>query len=69
MPASRIHCLSGVPGEVISAFSRREHVDLIVMGSVMRNSADGFLLGNTAEKVLHSVSCSVLTVKPPAIGH
>lgn len=66
IPEHRLHCLSGIPGEAIATFSRRDHVDLIVMGSVMRNSADGFMIGNSAEKVLHSVSCSVLTLKPPA---
>lgn len=64
LPNTRIHCLTGIPGEAISEFAQSDHVDLIVMGSVMRTGLDGFTLGNTAEKVLHSVACSVLAIKP-----
>jgi nucleotide-binding universal stress UspA family protein len=34
------------------------------MGTVCRTGVTGFLIGNTAEKVLNNVDCSVLTVKP-----
>jgi universal stress protein E len=37
---------------------------LIVMGSVSRAGLHGYLLGNTAERVLRSTDCSLLTVKP-----
>ena len=39
-------------------------IDLLVMGTVCRTGLPGFFIGNTAEKVLSEVSCSVLTVKP-----
>ena len=38
--------------------------DLVVLGSVSRGGIAGLLIGNTAEKVLERVECSVLTVKP-----
>ena len=34
------------------------------MGTVSRTGVTGFLIGNTAEKVLRQVDCSVLVVKP-----
>lgn len=34
------------------------------MGTVCRTGAPGLLIGNTAEKILYEVDCSVLTVKP-----
>ncbi|MFT5091360.1 MAG: universal stress protein E [Porticoccaceae bacterium] len=64
LPAKRIHQVSGVPGEALSLFAKREHVDLIVMGTITRPGLDDFVIGNTAETVLHSVECSVLAVKP-----
>jgi nucleotide-binding universal stress UspA family protein len=40
------------------------YVDVIVMGTVCRTGVAGFFIGNTAEKILNQVECSVLTVKP-----
>ncbi|MEQ1895543.1 MAG: universal stress protein [Planctomycetota bacterium] len=37
---------------------------LLVMGSVSRGGITGLLLGNTAERLLDRVSCSLLTIKP-----
>ena len=34
------------------------------MGTLCRTGIPGFFIGNTAEKVLHRVDCSVLTIKP-----
>jgi len=39
-------------------------IDLLVMGTVCRTGSPGLIIGNTAERVLDSVKCSVLTVKP-----
>lgn len=36
----------------------------MVMGTVARTGISGFFIGNTAEKILRNVNCSVLTVKP-----
>jgi universal stress protein E len=40
------------------------NVDLVVMGTVSRGGLPGLLIGNTAEKLINSLSCSVLAVKP-----
>ena len=43
---------------------KNKAIDLLVMGTVCRTGLPGFFIGNTAEKVLSEVNCSVLTVKP-----
>lgn len=41
-----------------------QRIDLVVMGTVCRTGLKGLLIGNTAEKVLNELPCSVLAVKP-----
>ena len=48
----------------IVKLARSNKIDLLVMGTVCRTGLVGFFIGNTAEKVLSEVNCSVLTVKP-----
>jgi nucleotide-binding universal stress UspA family protein len=60
----RLHLPKGDPASVIPALVRRHDIDLLVMGTVCRTGIPGFIIGNTAEKVLDTVECSVLTVKP-----
>ena len=62
----QVHLLEGEPGELIAAMAKRKRVDVIIMGTVCRTGVAGFFIGNTAEKVLRQVDCSVLTVKPDA---
>lgn len=59
-----VHALPGVPWRTIGSAARRLRADLIVMGAVGRGGLAGLLIGNTAEKVLHTSSQSILTVKP-----
>ena len=54
----------GEPDEVIPRFAVAERIDLVVMGTVARAGIAGMLIGNTAERVLRKLPCSVLTVKP-----
>lgn len=49
---------------VINELQEPEEVDLTVMGTVGRSGVSGFLLGNTAEKVLRHSNSSLLVVKP-----
>ncbi len=60
----KVHLLKGDAGEVIPELASRERAELIIMGSVGRTGIAGFFIGNTAERVLGLVDCSVLTVKP-----
>ena len=60
----KIQLLKGVPGWVISRVAAKTQADLIVMGTVARTGIEGFFIGNTAEKILRTVDCSVLAIKP-----
>lgn len=45
--------------------SVNEHdIDLVVMGTIARTGIAGFITGNTAERLLPHIACSVLAVKP-----
>ncbi len=64
LAGARIALEKGQPGHVIPEVARTQGVDLVVMGTVARTGLAGFIMGNTAERVLVSLACSVLTVKP-----
>jgi len=50
--------------EAIIKLAKNNAIELLVMGTVCRTGLAGLIIGNTAEKVLSEVNCSVLTVKP-----
>ncbi len=56
--------VKGDPGRVLPRVAASEDVDVIVMGTVCRAGLPGFLIGNSAERILDTVDCSVLAVKP-----
>jgi nucleotide-binding universal stress UspA family protein len=60
----QVYLLKGEAGRLIPALAAAREVELIVMGTLSRSGVAGLLIGNTAEKVLRQVDCSVLTVKP-----
>ncbi|HEY5622314.1 MAG TPA: universal stress protein [Gammaproteobacteria bacterium] len=60
-----IHVIKGEAGHVIADLADEQQVDLVIIGSVGRSGVPGLMIGNTAEKVIASVDCSVLTIKPP----
>ena len=59
-----IHLIKGVPEKVIPSLVVENSTDLIVMGTVARTGIAGLVIGNTAERILDTVDCSVLAVKP-----
>lgn len=63
-PAPRTHLVCGAPSAAIQELVARREADLLVMGSVSRGGIAGLLLGNTAERLLDRVPCSLLTIKP-----
>ena len=58
------HLVKGEAGKIIPELAAKKSADLIVLGTLSRSGVAGFLIGNTAEKILHQVDCSVLAVKP-----
>jgi universal stress protein E len=63
----QIHLVEGVggPDVAIEQFCESHDIDLLVMGTIARGGIVGITIGNTAERLLPLVSCSVLAVKPP----
>lgn len=64
VPPDRVHLLPREASEEIPTYLVRNHIDLLVLGTVARRGVAGFFLGNTAEIILNKVACSVLAVKP-----
>lgn len=60
----QFHLSVGKPWQEVGRLAQHLGVDLIAMGTVGRGGIQGLLLGNTAEKVLRTSDCSILTVKP-----
>lgn len=59
-----IHIVQGEPGFVIPKFVEEHNVDLVVMGTLGRLGQQGMFIGDTAERILDRLDCSVLAVKP-----
>ena len=61
-----VHLLhdEGGPVHAIAELAKKRDIDLIVMGTIARTGIAGALMGNTAEKVIDQIECSVLAVKP-----
>jgi nucleotide-binding universal stress UspA family protein len=64
LPENQIHLVKGEAGMQIPPLAKEKDIDLIVMGTVSRTGIPGLFIGNTAEKILYRVDCSVLAVKP-----
>jgi nucleotide-binding universal stress UspA family protein len=57
--------VAGDPRTEIVDAARREHADLVVVGSHGRTGLDRLVLGSVASFVVSHAPCSVLVVKPP----
>jgi universal stress protein E len=62
--AAEFHVGVTSPTEAILACDARVAPDLVVMGSVSRGGIAGWLLGNTAQRLVERLDRSLLTVKP-----
>lgn len=60
----KIHFLKGEPGLQIGKIAKKENIDIIVMGTIVKAGLKGVFIGSTAEEVFQNVECSVLAVKP-----
>lgn len=59
-----LHLVQGEPGFVIPKFAEDHDIDLVVMGTLGRLGQHGMFIGDTAERILNRLECSVLAVKP-----
>ena len=60
----QVHVLEGAPEVAIPKFIAERKIHLLTMGTLARTGISGFFIGNTAERMLEKVNCSVLTFKP-----
>lgn len=61
---AQLHLVIEPPDFAIMNCIERHGIDLIVMGTVGRTGIPGFITGNTAERLLPRIPCSLLAVKP-----
>lgn len=59
--------VTGIPCEEITAVATQTGASLIVLGTHGRTGLDRILFGSTAERVVRSATCPVLTVRLPAV--
>jgi universal stress protein E len=56
--------LKGNPVDLIPQYVQKQHIDMVVIGTVSRKGVPGLTIGNTAEDIMQKVDCSILMVKP-----
>jgi nucleotide-binding universal stress UspA family protein len=61
---AEVHLEYGEAYSDILNLIERHHIELLVMGTVARTGIGGFITGNTAERLLPHIGCSVIAVKP-----
>lgn len=61
----KLHLDKGPAEEVVCKVITKSRINLLVMGTIARTGLPGVIIGNTAEKVLDNVRCSVVAIKPP----
>lgn len=59
-----IHTRIESPESAIMSCIKKHEADLIVIGTVARTGISGFITGNTAERLLPRIPCSLLAIKP-----
>jgi len=56
--------LEGNATSVLPDYAEQQSIDLLIMGMLSRTGLLGFFVGNTAEKIMDDMNCSILAVKP-----
>lgn len=59
-----VYMFKGEVAETIASFVRRKEIDLVVLGTVGRTGLSGFITGNSAERIMGLIECSILALKP-----
>ncbi len=63
--ADQRHLRTGDPALSVAALAEQLSSDLLVLGSLHRNSADRFFLGTTAESMISRTTCDILLLRAP----
>lgn len=61
----QVHIVTDAPHFAVLKHIQKHGIELLVIGTVARTGIAGFITGNTAERLLPQIPCSVLAVKPP----
>ena len=61
---NNVHMPRGEAVVAIPNFCRAREIDLIVCGTVARAGLSGMMIGNTANRMLSRIPCSILAIKP-----
>jgi len=61
---AQVRFVTEPPDSAILDHIERHSIELLVMGTVARAGITGLITGNTAERLLPQIPCSVLAVKP-----
>lgn len=62
--ASNLHVEMGVAAQCLPQMAADCHADILVMGAIARSGLKRMIIGSTAERVLETLPCDVLIVKP-----
>ncbi len=58
----QVHLLRGAATQLIPQFCEHHQMDLLVCGTVARSGISGLMIGNTANRMLNKVQCSILAL-------
>jgi universal stress protein E len=61
----QVHVVEGSPDEAILQAIDDLKIDLVVMGTAARSGLAGMVSGNTTERLISHIKCSLIAVKPP----
>ena len=64
IPAKNRLLLTGDPAFALPRLVRKHRASVVVMGAVSRSALTRLFIGHTAERVIDSLNCDVLVVKP-----
>jgi universal stress protein E len=62
---ANLHLEMGVAAEFLPRIAGECHADVVVMGAIARSGLQRIFVGSTAERVLETMPCDVLVIKPP----
>ena len=68
LPRARAHLVDGNPAIAIPRQANKLRAGIVVMGALSRSGLQRMFIGNTAERILGSLACDVLVVKPGEIA-
>jgi len=65
---AHVHVDAATPSEYLPRMAAELHADVVVMGAIARSALKRTVIGSTAERVVETLPCDVLMVKPPNLA-